>query len=209
MLFQFYGRGGTGTLQNLVYNLQQWGLYDVILPFLLIFAILFAVLQRVNLFKKPAAAGAVPEPERKINAIIAIVISLIIVLPHVTKSYPINADPVVIINKILPGSAIIIIAALMVLLLIGLTGVRIPGFVTLVTAIVSVIVLAIIFLSAVFPTWQWKTGPLSDPNLQALIIVLLVFGIVVWFIVREPPKEPFARRLEALGKAIFGTEYPK
>jgi hypothetical protein len=184
MMFQYYYRGGG--LQTFAYSLQQWGLYDVVLPFLLFFAILFAVLQRTHLFGEKK--NNIWYPDRKINGIIALVISLIIVLPHVTRSYPIQADPVLIVNKFLPGSAIIIIAVLMTLLLIGLTGGKIPSLVTFIVALVAIGMLALVFLASVFPALKWQWGPLRDPNIVALIVILLIFGLVVWFIVREPEK---------------------
>jgi hypothetical protein len=33
-----------------------------------------------------------------------------------------------------------------------------------------------------FPTFYW----LSDPSIQALVIILLIMGLVGWFVIREP-----------------------
>jgi len=43
----YYGTGG-GYLGNALLRLQAWGLSDVILPFILIFTVVFAVMQRVK-----------------------------------------------------------------------------------------------------------------------------------------------------------------
>jgi len=45
MLFQ-YG----GAFTNVFYDLQQWGIFDILIPFILIFTILYAILSKINVF---------------------------------------------------------------------------------------------------------------------------------------------------------------
>ena len=81
---------------NLEYILQlweSWGLMDVILPFLLIFAVVYAALTKVKIFG---------EQKDRIHIIIALVIALAVVVPHVTYMYPPESDVVNIINTALP-----------------------------------------------------------------------------------------------------------
>ena len=157
-------------------ELQRWGFSDAILPFLLFFAILFAVLQQIKLFD-----------DRKINAVLSFVISMMIVVPHIIGAYPAARDPVLIMYKILPTSTIIIIAVTLAILLMGLTDMKVPAPLLLMIGLGAVGIVLYVILANMFPTIGW--APVLDSRLQALLIVILVFGLVVYFIVREPKSE--------------------
>ena len=100
-------------LQDFVMILESWGLTDVMLPFLLIFVIIFAVLQKARILG---------EDKKKFNVIIALVMGLLVVIPHVLNYYPPNGDPVDIMNQALPQVSLIAVAVIMLLILIGLFG---------------------------------------------------------------------------------------
>ncbi len=152
--------------------LASAGVLDLFLPLLVFFAVLFALLQTTGMF------------ERKLNAVIALAISLLIVLPHTAGSYPPGSDPVLILNKILPGAGVLTIVILLALMLLGLTGFQIfsPG--SGVVGLIGIVALALVVLNAVLPD---KVGLkfLNDPTLQSAIIVILVFGLVVWFVMGD------------------------
>ncbi|MBW3018738.1 hypothetical protein KY329_00955 [Candidatus Woesearchaeota archaeon] len=172
-------------LQTAVGEMQRWGLWDAILPFLLFFAILFAILQQVKIFKKPDGKA-----DRKLNGVLAFVMSAMIVVPHIIGTYPATKDPVLIMYKILPTSTIIIIALVLVALLVGLTEYEVPAPIMLLAALAAIGTVVYLFVINIFPDVSVSgLGPLSDPKLQALLIVLLIFGLIVWFVVREK-KEP-------------------
>lgn len=166
---------GGGRFQELFYYLDYWGLSDVILPFILIFTIIYAVLQKVNLFAEP-----------KFNGVIALAISLITVIPHVLGKYPTGMDIITIINTSLPEAVLLIVAIVMVLILTGIVwGEEVgksafAGFI----AILAAVILAVIFISSVVPTpVSWIISQI-DPALQTLIIGLLVFGLVFYYVVK-------------------------
>ena len=171
MLFQYAG----GTFQDVFYYFQQWGIFDLLIPFILIFTILFAVLSKINLF---GTAG------KRFNAIIAVTISLLVVIPHVMGTYPPGADVIVIINNALPEVVLLIVAALMLLIVLGMIWGRWPEktAVSGVAAIVAAIILIGIFMSNIItvPVLSYM-----DPQLQSLIVILVVFAIVFWYVTRE------------------------
>ncbi|MDP7647099.1 MAG: hypothetical protein QGH82_03375, partial [Candidatus Woesearchaeota archaeon] len=88
---------------------------------------------------------------------------------------------VLILNKILPGAGVLTIVILLALMLLGFTGFQIfsPG--SGAVGIIGIVALALVVLNAVLPN---KIGLkfLNDPALQSAIIVILVFGLVVWFV---------------------------
>ena len=189
VLFQFYGgyRGGGGIFSSMVYWLEYWGVRDIILPFVLIFTIFFAVLQRIHLFGTK---------DKKYNVAISIAIALLVVIPHATGAYPPGKDVVNIINDSIPEVALLVIVVVLLLMMLGLGFGRAYGFaVTGWVALVAAAVLVLIFLNSIFPL---PILNYIDPSIQALIVILLVFGIIVWFVTREdkgPPKSIFERML--------------
>ena len=160
-------------------RLERMGLTDVLLPFLLIFTIVFAVLDKSKLFGE----------RRNVHMVLALVIGLLVVIPHVTGDYPPGADVVEIMNSAIPNVSIVIVGVVMLLIMIGVFGYNVSlqgkslgGIVVLISAVI----VALIFSgSAGFFRGQRFSGMLSflnDPDTQALLLVLLMFGIIVWFI---------------------------
>lgn len=181
VLLQFYGgyRGGGGIFSNFMYWLEYWGVRDVILPFILIFTIFFAVLQKIELF----GTGS-----KKYNLAISLAISLLVIIPHVTGAYPPNADIVSIINNSIPEVALLVITVVMLLLMLGLGIGEAPfkrvaaGWV----AVAAAIIVVLIFGSAILPI---PILSYIDPSIQALIIILLVFALIVWYVARPSEAE--------------------
>lgn len=163
-------------------ELQRWGFRDFFLPFLLFFAIIFAVLQQIKLFTDEKGG-----PDRKINAVISGVMSAMIVVPHVVGGIYKTFDPVDVMYNILPASAFIIITVAIVSILMGLVDTEVPAPLMLFIGFGAVAIIVYLFMSNIFPGIGFD--PVMDPKLQALIVMLLVFGLIVWFIVRQP-KEP-------------------
>ena len=166
--------------ENFIATLDAWGVTDVLLPFVLVFTIVFATLQKTKILG---------EGKKQYNVIVSLVMGLAVVIPHVVGRYPFNFDPVDVINRALPQVSIIVVAIVMLLLIIGVFGNEIEiantplsGWVV----ILAIIAVVLIFGSAVgwfyLPIWL---GFLSNPELQALIIMILVFGIIIWFITKE------------------------
>ena len=175
-------------LQDLFQRLYDMGIYDVMLPFLLIFVIVFAVLQKSNILGEG-------DDGRKYNAIIAMVMGLVVVIPHVIHMYPPNRDPVLILANVLPNVSIILVAILSFFFLISLFGgkdswdsmPKIGGIV----AILSFVAVGILFANATgfletLPAWL---GWLNNPDTQALLIMVAAFSGIVWFISKEPETE--------------------
>ena len=120
---------------------------------------------------------------------IALVLSLLFVVPHITGTYPFGYDPVQVMNESLPSISLVSIAAIMVLLLMGIFGADFTAAAAPWIAIISLGFVAYIF-GASLGLWR---GPYDifywwSSDVTELLIVLLIFGLVVWFIVKEPSK---------------------
>jgi len=200
MLFQYPYYGGGGQLQGVFQILQSWGFVDAMLPFLLIFALVYAILQKTAIFHKPiVTAGTPAKPDNRINGILAFVIASLVVVPHITHTYPPEMDPIVIMSNFLPGFAVLLLTILLVMMLLGFAGGSIPSATIWVVTTAALVILGIVIVRAAFPAFApyWLQGLLGDPNTQALIIILLIFGLIVWFVTREEPpadQKPLSER---------------
>jgi len=166
--------------ENAIITLENFGLTDVLIPFLLVFTIVFAVFQKTKILG---------EGRKNFNIMIGLIMGLAVVIPHVTHTYPANGDVVDIINKALPNVSIVVVAVIMLLLLIGLFGGEAnwggSTYLGLVVIIALVVVIYIFGAAANLwgeVTWLWW---LRDPDTQALIVVILVFAVIVWYITKE------------------------
>lgn len=181
-------------------RIDEMGVMDSLLPFILIFTIIFAILQKTKI---------IGEGKRQFNTLVALVLSLMVVIPHVTNRYPPGQDIVVIINTALPQVSLVVVAILAALLLIGVfaPGVMLGG--TGLGAIMGLLSLgAIIFIfgnAAGFWESSGALGFLNDPDTQAVLTIILVFGLIIWFITREPGQnEMFGNAWNSL-KQAFGS----
>jgi hypothetical protein len=174
--------------QELFFNLQNWGFLDVVLPFILVFTIIFATLQKTKILG---------DNKKNYNVVVAMVMGAAIIFPHVTGAYVgmIGFDPVDVINQSLPKVSIIAVAIIMMLLLVGVfgnevdfAGTRLSGWIV----ILAFVAVAIIFGSAVgwfnMPMWL---NFLMDGQIQSLVIMILVFGLIIYFVTKDDkPTDP-------------------
>ena len=169
-------------LEGFVRTLESWGLTDVMLPFLLIFVIVYAILQKTKILG---------ESRKNLNVIISVVMALLVVIPHVTGRFPANSDPVLIINDALPQVSIVLVAVVFLLILIGVfgqeyvfLGVSMPGWI----ALLSLITIVLIFGGSA--GW-WDSG--FGTTLEnffgtegvAIFIMLVVFGLIIAWITSD------------------------
>ena len=187
---------------NMIYTFQQWGVIDVILPFILIFTIVFAVLEKTKIL------GDKDYQVRKYAAVIAAVTAFAVVVPHVTGAYYYGFDAVEVINNALPQVGLLLVAIVMMLLTIGLwTGKKADGTKGIGQwfTMASVIIVIAIFVASMgwwrVPQWLWIS---LNNELIALVVAILVFGAIVNFIAKGEPKEKDSKNKYSLRKDIEG-----
>ncbi len=181
------------TFQQAIITLDAAGLTDVILPFLLVFVLVFAIMQKTKVLTE----------QRKINSLIALVIGLSVVIPHVLSPSP--NDVVNIFKQALPNVSAFFVGILALFMLVGMWGVKpkwgdSAGWIV----IVSLVIVGFLFMKAGgifdsnFPPWlNW----LDDSTTQTLIVFIIVFVAIVYFITSEPNKgKPLGERVKPLGQ---------
>lgn len=179
---------------------ENMGLTDALLPFLLIFILIFATLQKTNIL----GAG-----KKNFNVMIAVIIGLLVIIPHLTNTYPPGRDVVQIINTSLPQVSLIAVAIIMALLLIGLLGGEstwlggsLSGWIALLAfgAVIYVFGSSMNFWDNTFSDW-------FGPDTTSIIIIILVFAIIVWYITRDASAEKATKGFHLLNE--FGNMFKK
>ncbi len=160
---------------NFVDMLKSWqdiGLYEVILPFMLIFTISFALLQKVKILGD----------KKEFNIIVALVIGLLFVR---------NQSLVGLINTFLPNVSLFMVVILMFLLLLGIFGGEHKAWTGIMLSIAFVVSLAFILisLSADFAGQdsflpEWATN--MDDQTKATIFLVGTMIVIIWMVTREP-----------------------
>ena len=191
-------------LEGFVQTLESWGLTDVLLPFMLIFVIIYAILQKTRILG---------EGKKNLNIVVAVVVGLLVVIPHVTGRFASNADPVLIINDALPQISIVLVAIVFLLILIGVfgqdyvfLGVTMPGWIT----IISFGIVILVFGGAA-GWWGGDFGSTLEDFFGtegiAVAIMLLTFGVVIAWITgesKEKEDKALMNRLGADFSKLFG-----
>ncbi|MBN1386318.1 hypothetical protein JW968_05090 [Candidatus Woesearchaeota archaeon] len=188
-------------LWDFFYSLDRLGVTEILLPFLLVFTIVFAVLQKTHIF------GA---EKKNMNMMIALIMGMTVIFDHILRWRP-GRSVAEIINSALPQVSLIAVAIIMLLLMIGVFGARLEiAGTSLATwvGLFSLIAIIVIFGQAAGWGWHWPWWLrwLDDPDTVSVIIIVLVFGIVIAYITHEPKERTtFGGLKEAfhnLGKAF-------
>jgi hypothetical protein len=174
--------------RGMIQSLYVMGVLDVLLPFILIFTLVFAVLQKTKIL----GVDKQDQPRKNFNVIISLVMALGVVIPHVTGAYMYGLDVVEVINRAIPNVALLVVGIVMVLLVTGVFGNPLKtsesylgsGFI-----ILSILAVGLIFAIAAgwigrynVPRWLYFV---YDPQFQALAVSILVFALIINFITKE------------------------
>tara|TARA_Y100000034_G_C6859015_1_gene390739 strand:- start:856 stop:1383 length:528 start_codon:yes stop_codon:yes gene_type:complete len=155
-------------LGNTIDFFTRFGMFDVVLPFLLVFTIVFAILEKTKVLGEEKG-----EPRRNLNSMVAFVVGLIFV--SVIRL-------VDIINQALPEVALVLIISVSLLMIVGLfwgsTEVKLeePWQKGLVFIIAFFVVLGI-FFNAI--GWLDKIVDYVDLHWAETVIPTLIFFIVI------------------------------
>lgn len=156
---------------------SNYGVMDFLLPFILVFTIIFAVMQKMKILGD----------KKNFNVIVALVIALLFVVPHITGGYPSGYDPVDIMKQTLPSISLVAVASMMVLLLLGVFG---TGFAQAGLTIVALVAVAFVIyiFGAALNIWRGPYDVFSwwSADTTELLIIILVFGLIVYFITKDP-----------------------
>jgi hypothetical protein len=176
------------TLQQSIEFMKDFGMFDVVLPFLLVFAIIFAILEKTFILGKESDGA----PKKNLNSIVAFVIAMLAVATNKVVSA---------LNEALPNVVLLIIVSVSFLMMIGVflkTGEldlhdKHKGWYTLFTILMFIGLLAI-FASAIkfegvsaLSLLFNKLGSFTEP-IFGTVLFLIVIGAVLYFIIKGGKK---------------------
>ena len=160
LTLQFGGYGGYygGTFGELLFQMEQAGFFSYVLPFLLIFALVFGILTRTQIFKDNKA----------INGVIALVVGLL--------SLQFDFVPIFF-SEIFPRLGIGLIIILALLILAGLFFDPKNKLINYSLLAVGVIIFLVVLIQT-FGWVGWSSGFIWYANWPTIIMVIVVLGVV-------------------------------
>ena len=155
------------------------GIYDVVLPFLLIFTIVFAVLEKSRVFGTDTIEG-VKFSKKNLNAISAFVVSFFVVA---------SAQIVEVISKVSSQVVVLLLASVFFIMLIGSfmkeseEGAFLEGGTKSAFVVAMLIGIILIFLNALDwlePLYEFLRDHWSDEWVASIILILGVVFFIAW-----------------------------
>ena len=154
------------SLNSFLSGLETFGWYDVALPFVLVWVIVFAVLEKVEIFG---------EGKKSINMIISLVAAFLFIR---------NAALIEIMNRLLPKFSILLIVLVLFLALVGLFGAKAKwkGLPMLLVFIIAGVSIWWAVASSTYgywvPFWARISPETRGPFIVTIIIVII--AILLW-----------------------------
>jgi hypothetical protein len=172
----------TSPLATAIEFFKNFGLFDIVLPFLLVFAVVFAILEKTMILGKEN-----DKPKKNINSMVAFVIALLVVSTNKIVS---------VLNEALPNIVLLIFVLICFLMLLGtLLGSgeldlmqKHKGWYT-VFLIIIFIAIIVIFMSAIkLESGQSWLGYIYEYIVQnwggavvsSFIFLAVIVGTIIW-----------------------------
>lgn len=173
----------SGAFGNMITNWEEMGVFEFVLPFLLIFAVVFGILSTLNIFKA----------NRSINAIIALAVGLMALQSNFVNVF---------FSEIFPRLGVGLAVIVVVIILIGLFAPT-DSWVTITLFIIGAVIFIAILVNS-FGAVGWSWGALSATNWSDIIpwIVLAVALIIVVGV--SSPKQSTAENIITKAVKAFG-----
>ena len=171
------------SFRGVIELLGKLGVYDVVLPFLLIFTIVFAILEKTKILGTEKV-GDKETTKKNLNSMVALAMAFLVIA---------STQLVAVINAVMANVVLLLILAICFLLLVGVffgskefTLEKYPGWIRFFMVLMFIGIVLIFlnaldwlkYLFAIFVYWdaQWAVT-------AVFLIVILIF---IWYIVREP-----------------------
>jgi hypothetical protein len=176
---------------------MRLGVYDVVLPFLLVFSIMFAVLEKTRVFGTEEVVGEKDKKStrKNINAMVAFVTAFLVIASSKMVGW---------INAALPRVFLLVMVAICFLLLIGVffsekeevffeKGPWRNFFIVLMFIGVVLIFMGVITVGDTDETWlEWTydkvVNDFDDVAVNSIIMLIVVIGLMFW-ITKEPKSD--------------------
>jgi hypothetical protein len=179
------------TFRNTLLFFDKLGIYDVILPFLLVFTIIFAILEKTKVLGTEAVEGQTIT-KKNLNAMVAFVVSFLTIA---------SSHLVAIINKTAGHVVILLLVSVFFLMLVGSfwqegdKSVFLTKGWNMLFMLMMFIGVVLIFLNAI--TYEGKSwlsiffkslGDFNNSEIVSSIVLIVIVLFFMWFVVKSPNK---------------------
>ena len=163
--------------------LGRLGVYDVILPFLLIFTIVFAILEKTKILGTEKV-GDREVTKKNLNSMVALAVAFLVIA---------STRLVAVVNEVMANVVLLLILAICFLLLVGVffgskefTLEKYPNWIRF-FMVLMFIGIVLIFLNALdWLTYVFAVFEAWDAEWAVTVIFLIVILLLMWYIVKEP-----------------------
>lgn len=167
------------------------GIYDVVLPFLLVFTIVFAIFEKSKILGTDEIDGQ-RYPKKNLNSMAAFVIAFLVVA---------SSRLVAVINEAMANIVLLILIVVSFMLLIGIfyredEDVVLDGpwrtafMAVLLAAIVLIFLYALGWLQDI---WDFVVNNLEG-DIVGTVILLIIFVLFIWWVTRDSPEKRASRK---------------
>jgi hypothetical protein len=164
--------------------LNELGLYDVILPFLLVFTVVFAILEKTKIFGIGEDYEGKPSTKKNLNAMFAFVLAFLVIA---------STKLVAVINESMANIVLLLLLAVSFMLLVGAfygdkefeLGEKSPWIsFFMIFMFIGIVLIFLNSLDWLNALWDWIHR--IDKDWAASLVFLIITAIFVALIVHEP-----------------------
>jgi len=173
--------------------LDKLGVYEVLLPFLLIFTIVFAILEKTKVFGTEDYEGE-EIPRKNLNSMVAFVTAFLVIA---------SSRLVAAINEAMANMTILLLLSVSFIILVGVfhTGkdeYELNSAFKTIFQIIAFVGILLIFLHALktedgtpwlYSAWDWLGSNIDTGAVGALILTIFVIGVMLWITGSKSGKE--------------------
>jgi len=174
---------------DLFSQLEGLGVYEYLLPFLLIFSITFAILEKVQILG---------EDKKNINIIVSMIIALIFVTQFTLVST---------LNNFLPKISLFTIVAVMALILFGIFGAKVSDGLGWGGLMIGAVVSLLAIYWGLSPSLGFEIPYWVQYNFDVILVILIII-IVIALVTGGSSKSGDQKKLSDsisnIGKLMFG-----
>ncbi len=169
---------------------EKIGVYDVVLPFLLVFSIVFAILEKTKVLGTEKIDSK-EYTKKNLNAMVAFVIAFLVIA---------SSELVEIITEVSAQVVVLLMASVLFLLLVGSffkegSGVFLEGGWKIFFMWIMFVGILLIFMNALGwldDLWGWMSQGTGGNAIGSIVLVIIVI-FFMWFVVRGPETKKSAK----------------
>lgn len=165
------------TFRNALVFFDQLGVYDVVLPFLLIFTLVYAMLEKTKIFGQEEIGGQ-KVSRKNLNAMVAFCTAFLVVA---------SSQLVMLINVTIAKTMVLLVAAILFMILVGtfskdeelfLKGGWQKAFMFI--TFIGVALILLYNLGWLQYTWMYAVTNLNGPVVGSFALLIVVITFMVW-----------------------------